>query len=157
MDLTQTDFEKFFNPASVALVGVSTGDYKFGGTSFLMKLQEGGFRGKLYPINPKAKVIRGIKAYPDLFSLPEVPDLAIVCVAARFVPSILEDCARIAYRVPGGLAKAVGSLLPSDRSDPGALDERMRGRHHGLQPPVRACRPWRFSGRGRGRQQRRLQ
>ena len=95
MDLTQTDFEKFFNPASVALVGVSTGDYKFGGTSFLMKLQEGGFRGKLYPINPKAKVIRGIKAYPDLFSLPEVPDLAIVCVAARFVPSILEDCTRI--------------------------------------------------------------
>ena len=60
-----------------------------------MKLQQGGFRGKLYPINPKAKKIRGLKAYPDLFSLPGVPDLAIVCVAAGLVPSILEDCARI--------------------------------------------------------------
>jgi acyl-CoA synthetase (NDP forming) len=95
MNLTPTDFQKFFNPAQVAVIGVSTGDYKFGGTSFLMKLQQGGFRGKLYPINPKAKEIRGLKAYPDLFSLPGVPDLAIVCVAAGLVPSILEDCARI--------------------------------------------------------------
>ena len=63
--------------------------------SFLIKLQESGFAGKIYPINPKAKQIRNLKAYPDLLSLPEVPDLAIVCVAARFVPAILEDCARI--------------------------------------------------------------
>jgi acyl-CoA synthetase (NDP forming) len=95
MVLTQTDFQKFFNPAQIAIIGVSTGDYKLGGMSFLIKLQEGGYAGKLYPINPKAKQIRNIKAYPDLLSLPEVPDLAIVCVAARFVPSILEDCARI--------------------------------------------------------------
>ena len=90
MALNRTDFQKFFSPAQVAVIGVSTGDYKFGGTSFLMKLQEGGYPGKLYPINPRAKEIRGLKAYPDLSSLPEVPDLAIVCVAARFVPSILE-------------------------------------------------------------------
>lgn len=98
MILNQTDVQKIFNPAHVALIGVSTGDYKFGGTSFLMKLQEGGFAGKLYPINPRAKEIRGLEAYPDLRSLPVVPDLAIVCVAARFVPSILEDCAGIGLR-----------------------------------------------------------
>ena len=98
MNLTQTDFLKFFHPAQVALIGVSTGNYKFGGTSFLRKLQEGGFPGKLYPINPKAKEVGGLKAYPDLFSLPAVPDLAIVCVAAGLVPSILEDCARIGLR-----------------------------------------------------------
>lgn len=98
MALNQTDVQKIFKPAQVAVIGVSTGDYKFGGTSFLMKLQEGGFAGKLYPINPKAREIRGLKAYPDLPSLPEVPDLAIVCVAARFVPGILEDCARIGLR-----------------------------------------------------------
>jgi acyl-CoA synthetase (NDP forming) len=95
MALNRTDFQKFFSPAQVAVIGVSTGDYKFGGTSFLMKLQEGGYPGKLYPINPRAKEIRGLKAYPDLSLLPEVPDLAIVCVAARFVPSILEECARV--------------------------------------------------------------
>jgi acyl-CoA synthetase (NDP forming) len=98
MTLNLTDFQKFFNPAHVAIIGASAGDYKFGGTSFLMKLQEGGFAGKLYPINPRAQEIRGLKAYADLLSLPLVPDLAIVCVAARYVPGILEDCARIGLR-----------------------------------------------------------
>ena len=95
MALNRTDFQKFFNPGQIAIIGVSTGDYKFGGMSFLIKLQDGGFAGKLYPINPKAKQIRNLKAYPDLLSLPEIPDLAIICVAARYVPAILEDCARI--------------------------------------------------------------
>ena len=98
MTLNQTDFQKFFNPAHVAIIGASAGEYKFGGTSFLMKLQEGGFAGTLYPINPRAQEIRGLKAYADLPSLPMVPDLAIVCVAARYVPGILEDCARIGLR-----------------------------------------------------------
>jgi acyl-CoA synthetase (NDP forming) len=98
MALNQSDFQKFFNPRRIAIVGVSTGNYKFGGMSFLIKLQEGGFDGTLYPINPRAENIRGLKAYPDLISLPEVPDLAIVCVAARLVPSILEDCGRIGLR-----------------------------------------------------------
>ena len=98
MALNQTDVQKFFYPAHVAVIGASAGDYKFGGTSFLMKLQEGGFPGKLYPINPRAQEIRGLKAYPDLPSLPQVPDLAIVCVAARLVPAILEDCARMGLR-----------------------------------------------------------
>ena len=98
MALNRTDFQKFFNPGQIAIIGVSTGDYKFGGMSFLIKLQEGGFGGTLYPINPKAKKIRNLKAYPDLISLPEVPDLAIVCVAARFVPSVLEDCGRIGLK-----------------------------------------------------------
>jgi len=94
MALNRADFKKFFNPGQIAIIGVSTGEYKLGGMSFLTKLQEGGFAGRLYPINPKAKQIRNLKAYPDLLSLPEVPDLAIVCVAARLVPAILEDCAR---------------------------------------------------------------
>jgi len=94
MALNRADFKKFFSPGQIAIIGVSTGDYKLGGMSFLIKLQEGGFAGRLYPINPKAKQIRNLKAYPDLISLPEVPDLAIICVAARLVPAILEDCAR---------------------------------------------------------------
>jgi len=98
MILNRTDFKKFFHPAHIAIVGVSTGDYKFGGASFLIKLKQGGYPGKLYPINPKADEIQGLKAYPDLPSLPEVPDLAIVCVAAGFVPAILEDCARIGIK-----------------------------------------------------------
>jgi acyl-CoA synthetase (NDP forming) len=98
MQLTPSDLQKFFKPKHIAIVGVSTGAYKFGGTSFLMKLQDAGYAGKLYPINPKASEVRGLKAYPDLLSLPEIPDLAMVCVAARFVPSVLEQCARIGLK-----------------------------------------------------------
>ncbi len=98
MILKQSDLEKFFNPRHIAIVGVSTGDYRFGGMSFLIKLQESGYAGNLYPINPKASEIRGLKAYPDLLSLPEVPDLAMVCIAAKFLPSILKQCARIGLK-----------------------------------------------------------
>ncbi len=98
MKLTQTDLEKFFHPKSIAIVGASTGGFKLGGTSFMLKLLEGGYSGKLYPINPKAKEIAGLQAYPDVVALPEIPDLAMVCVAAKFVPAVLEQCAEIGLR-----------------------------------------------------------
>lgn len=98
MRLTQTDLKKIFHPKSIAIVGASTGGFKLGGTSFMMKLQEGEYSGKLYPINPKANEIADLKAYPDVLALPEVPDLAMVCVSAKFVPSVLEQCAEIGLR-----------------------------------------------------------
>jgi acyl-CoA synthetase (NDP forming) len=94
----RVELEQFFEPKSVAIVGVSKGGFRFGGMSFLRKLQEAGFSGKIYPINPKAEELGGLRAYPDLSSLPEVPDLGIVCVAARLVPSILEECSRVGLR-----------------------------------------------------------
>jgi len=90
--------EKIFDPKSIAIVGASTKENKFGGTSFLMRLQEAGYSGQLYPVNPQAEQIRGLKAFPDLNSLPEVPDLAIVCVAAKYVPAILQTCGEIGLK-----------------------------------------------------------
>ena len=92
------DLKTFFAPRSIAIVGVSRAEYVFGGTSFLMKLQEAGFPGRLYPINPETEEVRGIKAYPSLSSLPEVPDLVMVCIAASHVPALLEECGRIGAR-----------------------------------------------------------
>lgn len=98
MDQRQSDLRQFFNPESIAIVGVPREGYRFGGMSFLKKLLEAGFPGRIYPINPKAKEIRGLKAYGDLSALPEVPDLAMVSVSARLIPSILSECARIGLR-----------------------------------------------------------
>jgi acyl-CoA synthetase (NDP forming) len=95
MTIDINELHKFFNPNSVAIVGVSSGLYRFGGTSFLNKLQESGFPGKLYPLNPKAETINGLKAYPNLSSLPEIPDLVIVCVAAIRIPDVLKECAKV--------------------------------------------------------------
>ncbi len=98
MDSKIESLDRFFYPRHVAIVGVPREGDRFGGGTFLAKFVECGFPGKLYPINPKAEEIQGLKAYPSLAALPEAPDLAIVCIAARFVPSILEECARIGVR-----------------------------------------------------------
>ncbi|HYA91648.1 MAG TPA: CoA-binding protein [Thermodesulfobacteriota bacterium] len=92
------DLEPFFKPRHIAIVGVTRSGFSFGGMSFLQKLQEAGFPGTLYPINPKATEIQGLRAYPNLSSLPLVPDLAMVCVAATQVPAVLKECGRIGLR-----------------------------------------------------------
>jgi acyl-CoA synthetase (NDP forming) len=98
MSSSGVDLGTFFNPASVAVVGVSRKVGAFGGALFLRKYRESGFKGALYPIHPEAGEIDGVRAYPSLSSLPEVPELVIVAVKADLVLSVLEDCARIGTR-----------------------------------------------------------
>ena len=90
--------DKLFAPKAVAIVGVSARDFRFGGSSFLQRLKDAGYPGRLYPINPRVPEILGLKCYPDLSALPEVPDLAMVCLAARRVPDLLEECGRIGLK-----------------------------------------------------------
>jgi acyl-CoA synthetase (NDP forming) len=98
MALMRNDLEVFFKPRHLAIVGVARSGFSFGGMSFLRKLQEASFPGTLYPINPKATEIQGLRAYPNLSSLPVIPDLAMVCVAAAQVPAVLKECGRIRLR-----------------------------------------------------------
>ncbi|MEW6442238.1 MAG: CoA-binding protein [bacterium] len=98
MQALSSDLDLFFRPRAIAIVGVSTGSYKFGGMSYLHKLQESGYPGELYPVHPKATEIRGLRAYPGLGSLPVVPDLVIVCVPAAKVLSVLRECAAVGAR-----------------------------------------------------------
>lgn len=85
----------FFSPRSIAIVGVPREGYRFGGLSFLKKLLAAGYPGALYPINPNADEILGVRAYPDLKALSRVPDLAMVAVAAERVLQVLEECVGI--------------------------------------------------------------
>ena len=55
-------------------------------------IKDFGFPGKLYPINPKAEEIDGVKTYPSLVSLPKPADLVVIAVPAPFVPDALRDC-----------------------------------------------------------------
>ena len=55
-------------------------------------IKDYGFPGKLYPINPKAQEIDGIKAYPSLVALKKPVDLVVVSVPSPFVPDALRDC-----------------------------------------------------------------
>jgi acyl-CoA synthetase (NDP forming) len=81
-----------FYPRSVAVVGVSTNPQRWGGHSFVTRLRRAGFPGGIYPVNPKATEVLGVKAYPSIQSIPEPVDLVIVSVPAPRVPEVLEDC-----------------------------------------------------------------
>jgi len=88
------DFEAAFNPKTIAVVGASRSPYLFG--DFVANLQNAGFPGRIYPINPRAAAqgqeIHGLKAYPDLVSVPEQIDLVTVTIPAPAIIPMLEDC-----------------------------------------------------------------
>jgi acetyltransferase len=89
--------ESFFNPKSVAIIGASRQKGKVG-YEILANLIQGGYPGKIYPVNPNADVIEGLKCFPDLKSIGQTPDLVIVIVPARFVPEVTEECAKVRVR-----------------------------------------------------------
>ncbi len=101
--------DKFFNPGSVAIVGVSraTGPGSF---NILENLLGYGYKGRIYPVNPKAAEILGVKCYARAQDLPEVPDLAIITVPREIIPRVVADCCergiRLFTMVPQGLAEA---------------------------------------------------
>jgi acetyl coenzyme A synthetase (ADP forming)-like protein len=86
--------ESFFGPKSVAIVGASRQKGKVG-YEILTNLVQGGYPGQIFPINPNAESIEGLRCYADLQSIGQVPDLVIVIVPARYVPGVMEECVKI--------------------------------------------------------------
>ena len=80
----------FLEPESIAVIGASA-DFRKGGYSLVANLKERS-EERLYPINPKHEEICGLPGFKNVKDIPEVVDLAIVYVAARAVPAILEEC-----------------------------------------------------------------
>jgi acyl-CoA synthetase (NDP forming) len=75
----------------VAIIGASDDIRKWGGSA-LRNLLDGGYKGTIYPVNPRGGTFFGIPAYPSLASLPDAPDLALMAVGGRQVHSVLEEC-----------------------------------------------------------------
>lgn len=106
---SQAGLEAIFRPQSVAVIGASTAPGKLG-HDILANLKNGGFPGPLYPINPKAEEILGLKVYKSIADTPAAPDLAVVVIPARIVAPTLEQCAakgvKAAIVITGGFAEA---------------------------------------------------
>jgi acetyltransferase len=83
--------KEIFCPDSIAVVGASS-DEKKEKIGWLGRLQQFGYRGRLYPINPKASKILGCQAYPSVREIQEPVDYAIIVVKAELVPHALRDC-----------------------------------------------------------------
>ena len=106
-DLTHDsgDLSALFEPRSVAVVGASRRPGSIGG-AVLRNLLRGGFEGPVYPVNREAPFVQSIRAYPDLASLPERPDLVVVAVPAPHVLPVLRDA--VARGVPGAVVLSAG-------------------------------------------------
>lgn len=90
--LPAPDLVTFFNPASVALVGATEDLSKFGGR-VLQQMLEFGYRGRVYPVNPRQTTLRGHPCYPNISDLPETPDHVGIVIAAERVLDTLKQCA----------------------------------------------------------------
>ena len=101
--------EPIFKAKSVAVIGASTAPGKLG-HDILANLKNGGFAGPIYPVNPKAEEILGLKVYKSITETPAAPDLVVVVIPARLVASTLEQAAekgvKAAVVITGGFAEA---------------------------------------------------
>jgi acetyltransferase len=83
--------DSIFKPKRIALIGVSNDPKSVGGIT-LRNLIAGGYNGVVYPVNPKREAVFGIPCFPDIKSLPKVPDLVVIMTSAMFVPQIIQEC-----------------------------------------------------------------
>ncbi|HIJ70116.1 MAG TPA: CoA-binding protein [Planctomycetes bacterium] len=89
--------ERFFNPKSVAIVGASRQPGKVG-YEILTNIVDAGYKGGIFPVNPKTDKIGRLKCYRDLASIGEIPELVIVVIPAGFVPEVMNQCAKIGVK-----------------------------------------------------------
>ncbi|MDR2706582.1 MAG: acetate--CoA ligase family protein [Planctomycetaceae bacterium] len=82
--------DAIFKPKSVAVVGASTKPGTVG-NDLLLNLVRDKFTGKVYPVNPKADEIHGVKVYKTLGDIPDEVDLAVLIVPAKVVPGLVQE------------------------------------------------------------------
>jgi acetate---CoA ligase (ADP-forming) len=98
-----------FAPESVAVIGASDDPARLGGRP-IRYLLEAGYAGAIYPVNPKRDRVQGLKAYPSIDSLPQVPAVALVVVPAQAARDAVAACAnrgvRGIYLLSGGFSES---------------------------------------------------
>ncbi|MBN9119419.1 MAG: acetate--CoA ligase family protein [Planctomycetes bacterium] len=120
----------FFRPNAVAVVGASRDPHAIGHRA-LDALIRSGFRGAIYPVNPKAAEVAGLRCYRSARDLPAPADLAVIAVPAPAVPRAVDDCAARGVRalvvLTSGFAEVGGAGVELQK----ALVEKVRG--HGMR------------------------
>ncbi len=119
---------RIFAPRGIAVIGASNDPAKLG-CSTMKNILGGGYRGKVYPINPKGEEIMGLQSYRDILEVPDPVDVAIVVIPAKFIP---DEVTKIGKR---GIAGAV--VLASGFAETGnvQLQEELlaRAREYGVR------------------------
>ena len=115
-------------PRSVAVIGASRKRGKIG-HEVLRNLIDFGYSGKIYPVNPNADTVRGLRCYPSVLSIGGDVDLAVVCVPAEMVPEAVTGCGRKGVRVVAVVSSGFKEIGRSD------LEERVveTASRHGMR------------------------
>lgn len=87
------NFEKLLRPASVALIGASERSGRVG-TLVMRNLLQGGFKGRILPVNPKRSAVMDVEAFGSVEELPEAPDLAVIATPPDTVPGLTASLAK---------------------------------------------------------------
>src|SRR6185312_10640341 len=104
---------RIMKPKAVAVIGASSEDGKIG-NSVMKNLINGGYKGKIYPIHPKATEILGVKAYPSVKDVPGEIDVVVFAIPAKFVAGALVECGE--KKIPGAV------LIPSGFAETGNVE-----------------------------------
>lgn len=127
---TAASLRPFFRPRSVAVVGASRDPNSIGYRT-LESLVKNQFRGRIFPVNPKATVIGDLKAYASVRDLPEAPDLALVVVPREAVLSVVDECGRKGVRALIVITAGFAEVGPEGRELQAKLVDAVRG--HGMR------------------------
>ena len=107
--------ESALNPRSVAIIGASENPNKIGGRP-IFYMERHGYQGRIYPINPSRTEVQGLRCYPSLASLPEVPELAIVVVAGQNAVAAVDECAALGVGAVVVMASGFGEVDEAGRA-----------------------------------------
>ncbi|MES0446396.1 MAG: acetate--CoA ligase family protein, partial [Desulfobacterales bacterium] len=101
--------DAILKPKSVAIIGASASPEKMG-HEILKNVIDSGFKGAVYPINPKADTILDLPCHKSVKDVAEAPDLAVIIIPARFVPQAVQECGEAGVKgaviITGGFSEA---------------------------------------------------
>ena len=105
-------FRALFEASSVVIIGASDAPVKWG-FRILFNTLEGGYRGRLYGVNPKHPELLGVPCFPSVADLPEVPDLALIVIPPPAVPAAVRECAAQGIKAVVVITAGFGELEDS--------------------------------------------
>jgi acetyltransferase len=109
------NLDKLFNPGSVALIGATPRQESVGAV-VLRNLRRAGFAGKLMLVNPHHRTIDRLPVYPNIATLPQVPDLAVITTPPATMPSVISELGERGTRAAVVITAGFGELGERGRS-----------------------------------------
>lgn len=127
---TRSPLHDILAPGGIAVVGASADPTKRGYKAMVGLIKDG-YRGEIYPVNPKADMILGVKAWPSVTAIPGNPALALICTPAATVPGLIAECGR--RGIKGAVILASGFAEIGEEG--AALEREMmeKARAHGVR------------------------